>query len=86
MEFWIIGSVLVIYGLIMIPVQYSNIAATKKELKESSLTHNETYEEMSFEQQQLQLNLQGNLFNLPATLMAQFIYFLRHRGSKEVKR
>ncbi|WP_418064792.1 DUF3949 domain-containing protein [Sporosarcina psychrophila] len=40
---------------------------------------------MSFEQQQLQLNLQGNLFNLPATLMAQFIYFMRHRGNKKVK-
>ncbi len=85
MEYWVIGSVLVIYFLIMIPVQYGNIAATKKELKESGLTHNETYEEMSFEQQQLQLNLQGNLFNLPATLIAQFIYFVRHRGNKEVK-
>ena len=85
MEFWIIGSVLVIYFLVMTPVQYSNIAATKKELKKSGLTHNQTYEEMSFEQQQLQLNLQGNLFNLPATLMAQFIYFMRHRGGNEVK-
>lgn len=85
MEFWIISSVLGIYLLIMIPVQYRNIAATKKELKESGLTPNQTYEEMSFEQQQLQLNLQGNLFNLPATLIAQFIYFMRHRGSKDVK-
>ena len=40
---------------------------------------------MSFEQQQLQNNLQGNLFNLPATLIAQFIYFLRHRGNKAIK-
>ncbi len=57
----------------------------EKELKESGLTHNETYEKMSFEQQQLQNNLQGNLFNLPATLVAQFIYFLRHRGNKRIK-
>lgn len=85
MEFWILGSVFVMYFLVMIPVQYSNIVATKKELEESGLTHNDTYEVMSFEQQQLQLNLQGNLFNLPATLMAQFIYFMRHRGNKKVK-
>ena len=83
MEFWVIGSVLIIYFLIMIPIQYGNIEATKKELKESGLTHNETFEEMSFEQQQLQNNLQGNLFNLPATLIAQFIYFLRNRSNKE---
>ncbi|MEK4403410.1 DUF3949 domain-containing protein [Sporosarcina sp. FSL K6-6792] len=86
MEFWIIGSAIVIYFLVMTPVQYSNIAATKKELKESGLTHNQTYEEMSFAQQQLQLNLQGNLFNLPATLMAQFIYFMRHPGNKRLNR
>lgn len=85
MEFWIIGSVFVMYFLVMIPVQYSNIVATKKELEDSGLTHNDTYEVMSFEQQQLQLSLQGNLFNLPATLMAQFIYFMRHRGNKKVK-
>jgi len=85
MESWIIGSVFVMYFLVMIPVQYSNIVATKKELEESGLTHNDTYEVMSFEQQQLQLSLQGNLFNLPATLMAQFIYFMRHRGNKKVK-
>ncbi len=85
MEYWVIGSVLVIYFLIMIPVQYGNIAATRKELKESGLTHNDSYEKMSFEQQQLQYNLQGNLLNLPATLVAQFIYFLRHRGNKVIK-
>ena len=64
MKFWVIGSVFVIYFYVKIKVKYSNIAATKKVLKESGLTHNETYDAMSVEQQQLQPNLQGNLFNL----------------------
>lgn len=37
---------------------------------------------MSFEQQQMQFNLQGNPINLPASLIAEFIYFLRHRKEK----
>lgn len=82
-EYWIIGSVLMIYFLVMIPIQYRNIAATTEEFKRTGQTHNEKYEDMSFEEQQMQFNLQGNLFNLPATLVAQFIYFLRHRKKKK---
>lgn len=75
----ILGAVVVLYILIMIPFQYRNIAATKEELKKTKKTHNETYEDMSFEEQQLQYNLQGNLLNLPSTLIATLIYKLRHR-------
>ncbi|MEK5038689.1 DUF3949 domain-containing protein [Sporosarcina sp. FSL K6-3457] len=82
MEWWIIGTVLAIYLVIMIPVQYRNIVETKKELKKSGKTHNEIYDDMSFEQQQMQFNLQGNPINLPASLIAEFIYFLRHRKEK----
>lgn len=82
MGFWIIGGVLAIYWIVMIPIQYRNIDETKKEFKNSGLTHNETYEKMSFEQQQMQFNLQGNPLNLPATLIAQLIYSFRHRGEK----
>lgn len=82
MEWWIIGAVLAIYMIIMIPVQYRNIETTKKELKKSGKTHNEMYEDMSFEQQQMQFNLQGSPINLPASLIAEFIYFLRHRKEK----
>jgi len=82
MEWWIIGAVLAIYMIIMIPVQYRNIEAVKKELEKSGKTHNEMYEDMSFEQQQMQFNLQGSPFNLPASLIAEFIYFLRHRKEK----
>ncbi len=75
----ILGAVVVLYILIMIPFQYRNIAATKEELKKTKKTHNEIYEDMSFEEQQLQYNLQGNLLNLPSTVIATLIYKLRHR-------
>ncbi|MFD2043540.1 DUF3949 domain-containing protein [Ornithinibacillus salinisoli] len=74
----VIASVLVIYWAILIPTQYQNIAATKEESRKLGKHHNEINEEMSFEQQQLQYNLQGNLFNLPATLVAMLIYKIRN--------
>lgn len=78
----VIGGVLLLYYLVMIPVQYSNIAVTKKEIQRSKLSHNEMYEKKSFEEQELQFNLQGNPINLPATLIAQLIYTIRHRHEK----
>lgn len=82
LEYWIIGSVLAIYMIIMIPIQYANIAETKKELKRSGKTHNEMYEDMSFEKEQMQFNAQGSFFTIPASLIAEFIYFLRHRKER----
>ncbi|MEH7223352.1 DUF3949 domain-containing protein [Bacillus sp. JJ1566] len=77
---YVIGGVLLLYVLIMIPIQYKNIAATKEEFKKTKKTHNETYEDMSFEEQQLQFNLQGSPLNLPSTLIAALIYKIRHRN------
>jgi Protein of unknown function (DUF3949) len=76
---YIFGGIILLYVIIMIPFQYRNIEAMKEELKKSKKTHNEMYEDMSFEEQQLQYNLQGNLLNLPSTLIATLIYKLRHR-------
>ncbi|WP_026021874.1 DUF3949 domain-containing protein [Bacillus timonensis] len=78
--FYVIGGVLLLYIVIMIPIQYRNIVATKEEIKKSKKTHNEMYEKMSFEEQQLQFNLQGSLLNLPSTLIATLIYKIRHRN------
>ncbi|WP_318617593.1 DUF3949 domain-containing protein [Sporosarcina sp. YIM B06819] len=82
MEFLILGSIIALYIIVMVPIQYGNITETKKELKKSGKTHNEMYDDMSFEQQQMQFNLQGSLINLPASLVAELIYFLRHRKGK----
>ena len=76
---YVLGGIILLYIIIMIPIQYRNIAATKEEIRKTKKTHNEMYEDMSFEEQQLQFNLQGNLLNLPSTLIATLIYKLRHR-------
>ncbi|MEH7382739.1 DUF3949 domain-containing protein [Bacillus sp. JJ1533] len=78
--FYVIGGILLLYVLVMIPIQYRNIAATKEKFKKTKKTHNETYEDMSFEEQQLQFNLQGSLINLPSTLIATLIYKIVHRN------
>jgi hypothetical protein len=72
-------SVFVVYFLVMIPIQYANISDTKKRFKELTQSHNEIYDKMSFEEQQLQFNMQGSLFNLPSNIVAALIYKLRHR-------
>ncbi|MEH7235183.1 DUF3949 domain-containing protein [Bacillus sp. JJ1562] len=77
---YIIGGVLLLYVLIMIPIQYRNIVETKEEIKRTKKTHNEMYEEMPFEEQQLQFNLQGSPINLPSTLIAALIYKIVHRN------
>lgn len=75
----IIVAVLLLYIFGMVPIQYRNIVAMKEELKESKLSHNEIYEKMPFEEQQLQYNLQGNFINLPSNIIAMIIYKIRHR-------
>ncbi|WP_453991961.1 DUF3949 domain-containing protein [Bacillus nitroreducens] len=80
MAITIIVAVLVLYILVMIPIQYRNIEATKQELKRKNKTHNEMYDDMSFEEQQLQYNLQGNLLNFPSTLIATFLYKVINRN------
>lgn len=77
---YVIGGVLLLYVLIMIPIQYRNIRATKEEFRKTKKTHNETYEDMSFEEQQLQFNLQGSLLNIPSTLIATLIYKIVNRN------
>lgn len=75
----IIISVYAIYFLMMIPIQYSYITEMKKRLKKQNQSQNEMYDNMSFEEQQLHFNVQGNLLNLPSNLVAALIYKIRHR-------
>lgn len=73
----ILVSFYIVYFLIMIPIQYSYISEMNQRLKNKS--HNDVYDSMSFEEQQLHFNAQGSLLNLPSNLVAQLIYKLRHR-------
>lgn len=80
--FIIIGAVLVLYMIVMVPIQYSYISSMKELKKKSNKSHNQLYEDMSFEKEQLHYNLQGNLINIPSNLVAMLIYKLRHRNIK----
>lgn len=73
-------SFYLVYFLIMIPIQYSYISEMKQRLKNKS--HNEVYDSMSFEEQELHYNAQGNLLNFPSNLVAQLIFTLRHRKER----
>lgn len=76
--FIILLSVYVVYFLIMIPIQYSYITEMNKQLPKNK-SHNEVYDSMSFEEQQLHFHAQGNLLNLPSNLVASLIYKIRNR-------
>ncbi|QQZ08953.1 DUF3949 domain-containing protein [Heyndrickxia vini] len=79
--FIVLWTVLIMYFLVMIPIEYNNISSIKEQKKKANISHNEMYEKMSFEEEQLNFNLQGNLLNLPSNLVAALIYKLRHRHS-----
>ncbi|GHI00376.1 hypothetical protein AM1BK_39180 [Neobacillus kokaensis] len=63
----------------MLPTQYANIGETKKRFKKLNKSHNEIYKDMTFAEQQLQFNLQGNLMKLVPTLFAAFIYKIQNQ-------
>ncbi|WP_330949419.1 DUF3949 domain-containing protein [Virgibacillus sp. MG-45] len=76
--YFILGTPIIIYYLVLTKLQYDTITETKAASVKSKKTHNELHETLPFEQQQLQYNLQGNIFNMPAVFVAMLIYKLRH--------
>ncbi|WP_342540312.1 DUF3949 domain-containing protein [Heyndrickxia sp. FSL K6-6286] len=76
--FIVLGSIFVLYILIMVPLQYSYISSMKELEKTTRKSHNEIYEDMSFENEQLHYHLQGSIFNLPSNLIASVVYKFRH--------
>ncbi|MFE8700081.1 DUF3949 domain-containing protein [Cytobacillus sp. FJAT-54145] len=77
----IIGIYLLI-SLILLPFQYSYIKELKsmhKKNEEKGLNQNDTYEKMSFEEQQLHLNAQGNFLFFGANLLASILYKLKQK-------
>jgi hypothetical protein len=66
----------------MIPIQYLYISGIKERARKWKLSQEQMYENMSFEEEQLHFHIQGNIANLPSTIVAHFLYQLRHRKSK----
>lgn len=75
----VILSVLVLYFIVMIPLQYNYISEMQERKAETQKTNEEIIDDMSFENQQLTYNMQGNLFTLPSSMVAWIIYKIRHR-------
>lgn len=75
----IIGGILLIYMIVMVPIHYQYLVETKERLRRYKNSHEKMYDKMSFEEQQLQYNMQGSIINLPSALIASLIYNLRHR-------
>jgi Protein of unknown function (DUF3949) len=76
------GGIALLYFLVMIPIQYLYISGIKERARKWKLSQERMYENMSFEEEQLHFHIQGNIANLPSTIVAHFLYQLRHRKSK----
>jgi hypothetical protein len=76
------GGIALLYFLVMIPIQYLYISGIKERARKWKLSQEQMYENMSFEEEQLHFHIQGNIANLPSTIVAHFLYQLRHRKSK----
>jgi len=75
----VIISVLVLYFLAMIPLQYNYIKEMQENKAKTQKANEEIIDNMSFENQQLTYNMQGYLFTLPSSIVAWVIYKIRHR-------
>ncbi len=76
---WILGGY-VLLSLLLTPFQYSYIKSLKEmDKKRQGKTQNEMYEDMSFEEQQLHYNAQGNIFFILANLFATLVYHWKHK-------
>lgn len=76
----LIAVLIALYIVILVPAQYGYISEMKDVIKRKG--QEDYYENMSFEEEQLHYNAQGNLLILPATLIANFIYNLKHKNVK----
>jgi Sec-independent protein secretion pathway component TatC len=76
------GGIALLYFFVMVPIQYLYISGIKERTRKSKLSQEQMYENMSFEEEQLHFHIQGNIANLPSTIVAHFLHQLRHRKSK----
>lgn len=76
----LIAVLIALYFVVLVPAQYGYISEMKDIIKRKG--QEDYYKEMSFEEEQLNFNSQGNLLILPATLIANLIYNLKHKKAK----
>ena len=76
------GIVVLLYFIVMVPIQYLYISGIKERTRKSKLSQEQMYENMSFEEEQLHFHMQGNILNWPAALAANALYRIRHHKGK----
>ncbi|QCJ44802.1 DUF3949 domain-containing protein [Bacillus sp. S3] len=78
---WALGGY-VLLSLLLLPMQYSYIKELKKmdkKRREQGIRQDEMYDKMSFEEQQLSFNAQGNFIFIGANVFATLLYKLKNR-------
>ena len=75
------GSIAVLYFLMMIPIEYFYLQGLEEKKKKTGLSQSQMYEKMSFEEEQLHFNVQGNLYNIPSALVASWLIKRKSRKS-----
>ena len=85
MRFLLVPAAYLLLSLILLPVQYPYIKELKQRRRrneQNGISQSEMVERMSFEEQQLTVNLQGNILFIGSNLLAEGIYYLKHRKDK----
>lgn len=80
MEGLIIVLLVLLYFVVLTPIQYAYIGSLKE--REKIKKQSKLYEDMSFEEEQIHFFIQSSILFLPATLIANLIYNLKHRAKK----
>ncbi|MFZ7946768.1 DUF3949 domain-containing protein [Neobacillus sp. 19] len=78
---WALGGY-VLLSLLLLPMQYSYIKELKKmdkKRREQGIRQDEMYDKMSFEEQQLSFNAQGNFIFIGANVFATLLYKFKNR-------
>ncbi|MGG5739366.1 MULTISPECIES: DUF3949 domain-containing protein [Bacillus cereus group] len=73
-----ISLIVLAYFIILVPTQYNYIKMLKEKQKKMNVSQNELYDKMSYEGSQVHYHYQSYVFTLPASLVANIVYKLKH--------
>lgn len=73
------GSIALLYFFIMIPIQYTYLVGMQEKRRQTGLSQQELYKNMSFGEEQLHFHVQGNPFNIPSAFVAYMMMKTKHR-------
>jgi hypothetical protein len=80
----ILGLIILIFMIVMIPIQYHYFKEWEHIKKEKNVSRQELYDSMPFESMYLHFNTQSNLFMILPNIIAYMIYKWKQRPNKEL--